>query len=676
MKAQVPKDEEVLRDPAAPSPTIIVSAFHYVSQTLGKWFRVILEPELLNESGIQPLELSQHEYAYDEAPQRLNIPVWKTVREPLWIQFGGEEQSPFPDSDRYLYVSAEEKRLLNELLENYVEGRRFYRFILGLGKLENLATASVDRMAGVLEKLYKLMPPERPIAAPDIFDRDEKNAVWRAFVFSFFLSIRARSPEVHVLVVPCCFDGSSMLERDLPQLGTFVGAYVGKPSQQTIDSISRVFSPIVRALALRELNALQVANGRDIVGIEDVIRSCAYLDKRVQEDVNQYRGWLKKNLQPLLYGRGEDEWPDLDVFRMTGGDERMLQLFDRIASAARDGVGKDGLTKGRTFFFSSEPGCGKENIATLCHLLSPRVLNGDGGENTQHFTAASAIAGGEKYGPAMLATEVQAKIHLAAIQDPEWLRLRSSASAELLNAVKISKGDAPTAKAVLELLRSAPLFNYDAFNTSLLNQRNFAELMFGSSEKPGVLFRIHELSGTVFLDEINTTEPGIANNLLRVLDKPHQIPVKKGDIYRDETINIQIVFGSNRTAEELLADGFNSAVVFRLAARPFRIPPLRERKNDIAIFVNHHLLKRRDDNREKLGNLSRISLNGLRLICELPWADNYRGLRAFLDDLIEERLRREVRDAEITFDDVIRAISRREAMRVTPTPVKAVRLSA
>ena len=205
------------------------------------------------------------------------------------------------------------------------------------------------------------------------------------------------------------------------------------------------------------------------------------------------------------------------------------------------------------------------------------------------------------------------------------------------------------------------------FNCGNLDKENFAPLLFGSEEEPGVIYRAHKLGGTVFLDEVNTFDRSLANRLLRVMEKPYQVTVRKGNVPKEKSVNVQVVFGSNLSPEELLSDGFNSAVVFRIAARPFRVPPLRERKEDIAIFVNHRILTRQEESHGKDGehvltNLRRVSLDGLRLLCELHWPDNYRGLKGLVDDMLEERVRRDIGDPEIGFEEVIRAVSRREAM--------------
>lgn len=178
--------------------------------------------------------------------------------------------------------------------------------------------------------------------------------------------------------------------------------------------------------------------------------------------------------------------------------------------------------------------------------------------------------------------------------------------------------------------------------------------------------------GTVFLDEFNTLAPRFANRLLKFLDKPHQISFKNNRItgkVKEECVRVLFIACSNKKPEELIASGFNEAVVMRLAAHYVEWPPLRKRPEDIALFVNRYLFDKRkkplpDVQQPDVQQYERIDLNGLRLLCELPWPDNYRGLRGLLDDMLANRRRRHLSDKLISFEEVLECVRNRELLQI------------
>jgi DNA-binding NtrC family response regulator len=98
----------------------------------------------------------------------------------------------------------------------------------------------------------------------------------------------------------------------------------------------------------------------------------------------------------------------------------------------------------------------------------------------------------------------------------------------------------------------------------------------------GVFQQAH--GGTLFLDEIGDISLRLQAKLLRVL--------QEGEIRRvggshAEAVDVRIVAATNRPLEQMIRDGeFRSDLFFRLNVVPIRIPPLRERQEDIAPLVN------------------------------------------------------------------------------------------
>ncbi len=95
--------------------------------------------------------------------------------------------------------------------------------------------------------------------------------------------------------------------------------------------------------------------------------------------------------------------------------------------------------------------------------------------------------------------------------------------------------------------------------------------------------------GTAFLDEIGELTPIIQTKLLRVLQEREIKPV--GGV-KTKKINVRIIAATNKILEEEIQEGrFREDLFYRLAVVPLRVPPLRERKGDVPLLVEHFLKK-------------------------------------------------------------------------------------
>ena len=61
--------------------------------------------------------------------------------------------------------------------------------------------------------------------------------------------------------------------------------------------------------------------------------------------------------------------------------------------------------------------------------------------------------------------------------------------------------------------------------------------------------------------------------------------------------------------------------------------------------------------------IRRIDPNAMRLICDLPWPENYRGVAGLLDHVLEDRRQRKLEHSVLTFDAVVTGVRRREILR-------------
>ena len=149
-------------------------------------------------------------------------------------------------------------------------------------------------------------------------------------------------------------------------------------------------------------------------------------------------------------------------------------------------------------------------------------------------------------------------------------------------------------------------------------------------EHVGLFAEAHR--GTLFLDEVGATPVEVQDMLLRVLETGELRPVGSRDTRR---VDVRVIAA---TDADLTAEGFRSALLHRLAATLIRIPPLRERRADIARLLVHFL----QQEVHALGQSALLSPDdGLWLppavvarLCGHGWPGNVRELRNAVRQLV------------------------------------------
>jgi PAS domain S-box-containing protein len=132
--------------------------------------------------------------------------------------------------------------------------------------------------------------------------------------------------------------------------------------------------------------------------------------------------------------------------------------------------------------------------------------------------------------------------------------------------------------------------------------------------------------GTIFLDEIGEISPALQVKLLRVLQDREFERVGSSKTQR---VDIRVIAATNRDLKAALAAGqFRGDLYYRLNVIPVSVPPLRERKEDIPLLVDHVLkrLKRRGLERVKA-----VTPEAMRCLMEYPWPGNIRELENVLE---------------------------------------------
>lgn len=127
--------------------------------------------------------------------------------------------------------------------------------------------------------------------------------------------------------------------------------------------------------------------------------------------------------------------------------------------------------------------------------------------------------------------------------------------------------------------------------------------------------------GTVFLDEIGETGPSLQANLLRVVQEGEFKRIGGESILKTD---VRILSSTNRDIKKAVAAGaFREDLFYRLSVVQIHLPPLRERKEDIPLLVDHFLIKCFSQSKKRVRG---IASGALDLLLRYPWPGNVREL--------------------------------------------------
>jgi transcriptional regulator with PAS, ATPase and Fis domain len=135
--------------------------------------------------------------------------------------------------------------------------------------------------------------------------------------------------------------------------------------------------------------------------------------------------------------------------------------------------------------------------------------------------------------------------------------------------------------------------------------------------------------GTIFLDEIGEMPLGLQSKLLRAIEAKEILPVGSTEPI---TIDVRFIAASNRDLEAMANEGrFREDLYYRLAVIEIRLPPLRDRREDIPPLVE--FLVRRH-NREMKRAYRGVDNGAMKVLLSQPWKGNVREL----DNAIEHAM--------------------------------------
>jgi len=135
--------------------------------------------------------------------------------------------------------------------------------------------------------------------------------------------------------------------------------------------------------------------------------------------------------------------------------------------------------------------------------------------------------------------------------------------------------------------------------------------------------------GTLFLDEISELYPELQVKLLRVLEDRRIMRVGGSELLE---VDFRLVAATNKDLEKEIADGrFREDLFYRLKVVTLRIPPLRERRDDIPLIAEHYL---RSFCKEHGREPKRFTADTVAALQDYPWPGNVRELKNAMESMV------------------------------------------
>ncbi|WP_240360567.1 sigma-54-dependent transcriptional regulator [Pyxidicoccus caerfyrddinensis] len=220
---------------------------------------------------------------------------------------------------------------------------------------------------------------------------------------------------------------------------------------------------------------------------------------------------------------------------------------------------------------------------------------------------------------------------------PSMKRLRaelarlSSSRATVIVTGESGSGKELVARA-LHTLSTRSQRPYVAFNCAAVPRDLFEGQLFGyrrgaytgaTTDHPGVIRAAH--GGTLFLDEIGELPLEVQPKLLRFLENGEVFPL--GEM-RPVEVDVRVVAATHRDLSQLVREGrFREDLYYRLQVVPVRVPPLRERREDVVALARHFVRMLTPEGEEP----PQLGPDALSALVAHPWPGNVRELRNVIE---------------------------------------------
>lgn len=258
-------------------------------------------------------------------------------------------------------------------------------------------------------------------------------------------------------------------------------------------------------------------------------------------------------------------------------------------------------------------------ILSLGHALELRALQDENRELRRRYGADDTLLGASAS-----MQSLREQITLAARSNAAVLILGERGTGKELVAAAIHAGstraDGPFEKlncaAVPEGLIESELFGHEA-----------GAFTGATKKRHGKFERAH--GGTLFLDEVGDMPPTMQAKLLRVLQEGELERVGSSTAVQ---VDVRVVAATNKALESEIEEGrFRADLFDRLNVVPLRVPPLRERPEDVPILAEH-FLERACELHDRPGKS--ISNGAMDLLTSYPYPGNVRELRNLVERLV------------------------------------------
>ncbi len=256
------------------------------------------------------------------------------------------------------------------------------------------------------------------------------------------------------------------------------------------------------------------------------------------------------------------------------------------------------------------------NALAFQEIAALRARLEDENRALQEEISSSAAIGGIIGSSAGLRTVLERVARVAATDSTVLISGETGTGTELV-ARAVHSASARAARALIKVncaalpegLVASELFGHEkgAFTGALQRRRGRFELASG---------------GTLFLDEVGELPPAVQVALLRVLQEGEFERVGGNETLRT---NARLVAASNRDLEEAVREGrFRADLFFRLNVFPIRLPPLRERTEDVPLLVEYYA---RHYSRRVGKPVRGVAQGAMDLLSRYPWPGNVRELQ-------------------------------------------------
>jgi transcriptional regulator with PAS, ATPase and Fis domain len=163
-------------------------------------------------------------------------------------------------------------------------------------------------------------------------------------------------------------------------------------------------------------------------------------------------------------------------------------------------------------------------------------------------------------------------------------------------------------------------------------------------DRIGLLERAHR--GSVFMDEVGETSPRMQGLLLRFLETGEIQPVGSDRI--QTKVDVRVIAATNRVLLDRVATGeFREDLYYRLNVIHLAVPPLRERRDDVPVLLEHFL---RTFAAQYETDVPRLSQQAVDLFLEHDWPGNVRELKNVVERLVIVRRSRPLEREDIPID--------------------------